>query len=66
MPNPSLVADPFLSWEEVAVQLQTSRATVYRLTQRGELGHVRVTRFVKWRQSQVNAYLANATVHPTR
>lgn len=56
--------DPFLTVEQVAPQIGAARSTVYRLTHRGDLGHVRVGRYMKWRQSQVDAFLAAATVSP--
>lgn len=49
--------DPLLDVPTVAARLATTVSHVRLLIQRGELGHVRVGRFIRVAESEVVAYL---------
>lgn len=59
-------SDPLLDTPTVAAELGLNVRTVVRLIDRGELGHVRLGRLLKVKRSQVEAYLARATVDAER
>ncbi|MCP3143737.1 helix-turn-helix domain-containing protein [Pyxidicoccus xibeiensis] len=51
-------AKRLLTVREVAERLPICTATVYRLCERGELSHVRVSNAIRVRPSDVDAFLA--------
>jgi excisionase family DNA binding protein len=51
----------WLSVDQVAGLLEVSRATVYRLIQKRQLGHVRVSNAVKVHVEQLRAYVRQRT-----
>jgi len=62
----SLVArpvEPLLSVREVASRLRVSTATVYRLCDRGELIHIRVSNAIRVPPADLEAYLARGSLN---
>jgi excisionase family DNA binding protein len=51
-------AERLLTVREVAERLSVCTATVYRLCERGELPHVRVSNAIRVRPADVDAFLA--------
>ena len=56
LPSPA----PFLTVREVAQRLLVRPVTVYRLCERGELAHLRVSNAIRIRPEDLDAYLAGA------
>jgi excisionase family DNA binding protein len=52
-----------LTVAELAEWLRVTEKTVYRMTQRGELPHVRVGRAVRYRRQDIEAYLERQVRH---
>jgi excisionase family DNA binding protein len=50
--------EAFLTPGEVAARLQICRASVYKLVERGELGHVRVGLSIRISVADLEAFLA--------
>ena len=48
-----------LTVREVAAILKVSTATVYRLVERGEVAHIRVSHAIRIRDVNLRAYLAS-------
>lgn len=53
---------PFLTVREIAAQLKVSTATVYKLVERGELPHVRVSNAVRIQSVDLARYLSRPSV----
>jgi excisionase family DNA binding protein len=57
--------EDFNSAEKVALYLDVSRSSVYRLTETGLMGHVKIGALVRIRRQDVEAFLSVNT-HPTK
>jgi excisionase family DNA binding protein len=57
---PGQLSEPLLSVNDVATQLGVCRATAYRLCERGELPHIRVSNAIRVSRAALAAYLAGA------
>ncbi len=53
----SEIADPLLTADEVAALLRVTKAWVYAETRRGVLPHVRLGRYVRFRESAVRDWI---------
>jgi len=51
------IADPLLTADEVAALLRVTKAWVYAETRRGALPHVRLGRYVRFRESAVRDWV---------
>jgi len=58
--------DDLLRADEVADMMRTTTSHVTRLAEIGEIGSVRVGRFVRFTRHDIAAYLATHHVEPTR
>jgi len=58
-PRLELPVEPLLSIKEVATQLGVCRAVAYRLCERGELPHVRISNAIRVAAAALAAYLAS-------
>ncbi len=58
------VGDRLLTVGEVAALMRVSNMTVYRLIKSGSLAAIRVGKNYRIRESDVNRYLSDRTVHP--
>src|SRR5713101_6201436 len=56
---PGLSSEPLLSIREVAAQLAVCRATAYRLCQRGEIPHLRISNAIRVPQAALETFLAS-------
>lgn len=60
-------AEELLTIEEVAKLLKVKPSWLYTAAQRGDVPRVKVGKFVRFRESELNAWLANGgTVHRVR
>jgi excisionase family DNA binding protein len=57
-PVPSPHSDPLLTADEVAELLRVTRAWVYSETRARRIPHVRLGRYVRYRRSAVEAWVA--------
>jgi excisionase family DNA binding protein len=60
---PELSSEPLLSIKEVAARLGVCRAVAYRLCERGELPHVRISNAIRVSPAALTEYLAVARQH---
>jgi excisionase family DNA binding protein len=58
------VGEPLLTVGEVAATMRVSNMTVYRLIKSGQLPAIRVGKNYRVRESDMNAYLTERSVHP--
>ena len=56
---PAQPAEPLLSVKEVAARLGVCRATAYRLCERGEIAHVRVSNAIRVSRHALDSFLAS-------
>jgi excisionase family DNA binding protein len=61
-PHPSPIR--LLTAREVARILRVSRRSVYQLARRGEIPHVRIGRFVRFRADEIDAWTRSADRPP--
>ncbi len=58
-PGPALPAEPLLTVKEVAARLGVCRATAYRLCERGEIAHLRVSNAIRVSREALDSFLAS-------
>lgn len=58
------VGEPLLTVGEVAATMRVSNMTIYRLIKSGQLPAIRVGKNYRVRESDMNGYLADRSVHP--
>lgn len=59
------VGEKLLTVSEVASMMRVSNMTVYRLIKSGQMAAIRVGKNYRIRESDVNGYLIERSVHPT-
>jgi excisionase family DNA binding protein len=58
------VGEPLLTVGEVASTMRVSNMTIYRLIKSGQLPAIRVGKNYRVRESDMNQYLSERSVHP--
>ena len=58
------VGEPLLTVGEVASTMRVSNMTIYRLIKSGQLPAIRVGKNYRVRESDMNRYLSERSVHP--
>ena len=58
--------DPLLTADEVAALMRVTRAWVYAETRRDALPHLRLGRYVRYRRSAIEAWMATVERGPGR
>jgi excisionase family DNA binding protein len=64
--EPHPTNDPLLTADEVAAFMRVTRAWVYAETRRNALPHLRLGRYVRYRRSAIEEWMAGAERGPQR
>jgi excisionase family DNA binding protein len=66
LPALTTLPEHLLTGGEVAATLGVCRATVYKLCERGELPHVRISNAIRFKSGAAEAFIAAKTGQPPR